>query len=140
MNTNKKSINNSKQSFKGKIILAEDDKFIARAYLDGLKRAGYTVIPSFDGQDTLEKIRQEQPDIVLLDIIMPKKNGFEVLEELKEDDKLKQIPVVILSNLGQETDVQQGMKSGAIDYLIKSDCSMDEVIEKVESVLSKKIT
>ncbi|MSU75222.1 MAG: response regulator, partial [Candidatus Magasanikbacteria bacterium] len=84
-----------------KILLAEDDRFIARAYSDGLTRAGYLVIPAGNGVEALEKIRSESPNLVLLDIIMPDKDGFEVLEEMKQDPKLKKIPVIILSNLGQ---------------------------------------
>ena len=121
-----------------KILLAEDDKFISRAYKDGLGRAGFNIITAFDGEEALEKIRQEKPDIILLDIVMPEKNGFEVLEEIKKDSQLKRIPVLILSNLGQERDIEKGKELGVVDYLIKSDYSMTEVIEKIKKYLGKK--
>jgi DNA-binding response OmpR family regulator len=118
-----------------KIVLAEDDKFISRAYFDGLSRAGFDVIQAYDGNAALVKIKEAKPDIVLLDVIMPEKNGFEVLEELKKDDELKRIPVIVLSNLGQETDIQKGRELGANDYMIKANYSMTEVIEKIKKLL-----
>jgi len=117
---------------KSKIVLVEDDKYIARAYKAGLERAGFEMFMATDGAEGLEKIKSEKPDLVLLDLIMPVKNGFEVLEELKMNDELKNIPVVILSNLGQDSDVARGKALGAVDYLIKTDWSMQEVVEKVK--------
>jgi len=118
-----------------KILLAEDDKFISLAYLDGLKRAGYNVEHAKDGKEALEKIKSFSPDLVFLDIIMPEMNGFEVLEEIKKDEKFKNLPVIILSNLGQDTDITKGKELGAVDYLIKANFSMAEVIKKIESYL-----
>jgi DNA-binding response OmpR family regulator len=115
-----------------KILLAEDDQFISRAYKDGLGRAGFEIIVAMDGLEASEKIREVRPDLVLLDLIMPGRNGFEVLEDMKADKQLKDIPVIILSNLGQESDVERGRSLGAEDYLIKSDISMKEVIEKIK--------
>ncbi len=121
-----------------KILLAEDDKFISRAYKDGMERAGFEIIIALDGAEAIKKIKSENPDLILLDLIMPEKNGFEVLEEIKMDDELKNIPVVILSNLGQDSDIEKGKALGAADYLIKSNLSMKEVIEKVKFHLAKK--
>ncbi len=123
---------------KYKILLAEDDKFISRAYYDGLSRAGYDVIAVFDGNDALEKIKNDKPDLILLDLIMPEKNGFETLEELKRDPLTKDIPVIIISNLGQDSDISQGLKLGAADYLIKSNYSLDEVADKIAKLLNIK--
>lgn len=123
---------------KKKILLVEDDKYIVRAYKDGLERAGFEVLTASDGNEALEKIKKDLPDLILLDLIMPVKNGFEVLEELKVDDGMKKIPVVILSNLGQDTDVEKGKALGAVDYLIKTDYSMKEVIEKTKFYVAKK--
>jgi len=120
---------------KVKIVLAEDDKFISKAYQDGLRRGNYEVIPAFNGIEAVEKIKAEKPDLILLDIIMPDKNGFEVLEEIKIIPELKNIPVIFLSNLGQETDIQKGRELGAVDYLIKSNFSMKEVISKISEYL-----
>lgn len=121
-----------------KILLAEDDKYICRAYKDGLERAGFQILVAFDGVEAMKKVHSEKPDLILLDLVMPIKNGFEVLEELKKDPALKRIPVIILSNLGQDSDVEKGKSLGAVDYLIKSDFSMKEVIEKVKKHLTKR--
>ncbi len=118
-----------------KILLAEDDKFISLAYKDGLSRAGYTVIHAENGKKALDLVKKEVPDIILLDVIMPEMNGFEVLEELKKIPKIKKIPVVILSNLGQESDIQKGQELGATDYMIKSNYSLGEVVDKIKKIL-----
>ncbi|MEA1963127.1 MAG: response regulator [Patescibacteria group bacterium] len=115
-----------------KILLAEDDKFISKAYQDGLGRAGFEVIAAYDGNEALKEARKEKPDIILLDLVMPEKNGFEVLEEIKADNDLKDIQIIILSNLGQSSDIQRGRDLGANDYLIKSNFSIKEVIEKIK--------
>jgi DNA-binding response OmpR family regulator len=120
-----------------KVLLAEDDKFISRAYFDGLSRAGYEVTLASDGNQALEKINSFKPDIVLLDVIMPDKNGFEVLEEIKKNPELKNLPVIILSNLGQDTDIQKGRELGASDYLIKSNSSLDQVSAKINQYVKK---
>ena len=120
---------------KFKILLAEDDKFISRAYKDGLERAGFIVIQATDGEQAMEKTKQEVPDIILLDLIMPVKNGFEVLKGVKADEATKNIPIIILSNLGQDSDIEKGRELGATDYMIKSNFSMNEVIEKIKGHL-----
>jgi DNA-binding response OmpR family regulator len=118
-----------------KLLLAEDDKFISRAYNDGLTKAGYEVVLAMDGAEALKMVKEDKPDMVLLDLIMPQKNGFEVLTELKADNETKNIPVIILSNLGQDSDIEKGKKLGAVDYLIKSNFSLKEVIEKINKHL-----
>lgn len=123
---------NNKKNKQIKILLAEDDKFISKAYQDGLGRAGFEVIAAYDGNEALNKIKSKKPNIILLDLIMPEKNGFEVLEEIKTDNDLKNIPIIILSNLGQSSDIQRGRDLGANDYLIKSNFSIKEVIEKMK--------
>ncbi|OGF27272.1 hypothetical protein A2331_03565 [Candidatus Falkowbacteria bacterium RIFOXYB2_FULL_34_18] len=125
-----------KSDKKIKILLAEDDKFIARAYTDGLTRSGYEVIAVTDGQEAIKQAKEKKPDIILLDLIMPVKNGFEALEEIKSDKNMKDVPVLILSNLGQDTDIKKGRDLGAVDYLIKSDYSMTEVIKKINKYLN----
>lgn len=129
-------INNTNPG-KAKIVLAEDDQFISRAYTDGLRRAGYEVVTAMDGNAAIAIIKAEKPDIILLDIIMPEKNGFEVIEEIKKDPELSAIPIIVLSNLGQDTDIQKGRDLGANDYFIKSNLSMAEVVAKVEQHLPK---
>lgn len=122
---------------KSKILLAEDDKFLSRAYKDGLEEAGFEVVIAFDGEAAIEKIRSEKPDLVLLDLIMPVKNGFEVLGDMAVDDTLKKIPVIILSNLSQESDVERGKALGAVDYLVKADYSLRAVVEKVTEHIAR---
>jgi len=121
-----------------KIILAEDDKYISKAYNVGLKDVGFDVSVAYDGNEALEKIKKDKPDLILLDLVMPEKNGFEVLEELGVNDELRKIPVIILSNLGQDSDIEKGRALGAVDYLIKSDLTMDEVIDKVKFHIAKR--
>ena len=120
---------------KAKILLAEDDKFISKAYHDGLVRAGFEVLAVEDGEQVLPKVKEFMPDIVLLDLIMPIKNGFEVLEDLSKEAKLAKIPVIVVSNLGQDSDVDKAKSLGAVDYLVKSNYSLKEIIEKIQSHL-----
>jgi len=122
---------------KKKILLAEDDKYILMAYKDGLGRAGFEVVVAMDGEDAMKKIRANKPDLILLDLIMPVKDGFSVLRDLKDDATLKKIPVIILSNLGQDSEIEEGKSLGAMDYMVKSNVSMKEVVEKLKKVLAK---
>ena len=118
------------------IVLADDESYIAIAYRDGLERAGFAVTVADNGQDALGAITLIKPDIVLLDLIMPKMNGFEVLKAIKADPALANIPIIVLSNLSQVTDEAEVRRLGANDFLIKSDYSLKQIIEKVESVLA----
>lgn len=119
---------------KYKILLAEDDQFIARAYKDGFEQAGFEVVAAVDGVETVKKIRSEKPDLLLLDLVMPIKSGFGVMEEIKADETIK-VPVLVLSNLSQESDIKKSKELGAIDYIVKSNISMKEVIEVVKKYL-----
>jgi len=120
---------------KKKILLAEDDKFISRAYKDGLTRAGFEVVHASDGVVAMEKLKSFSPDIILLDIIMPEKNGFETLEEIRKNPKFSKVPIFILSNLGQASDIEKGKELGASDYLIKSDFSISEVVKRINKYI-----
>jgi CheY-like chemotaxis protein len=120
-----------------KILVAEDDKFLIRAYSTKLTKEGFTVIMAANGNEAVEKTKTEKPDIILLDLIMPLKNGFDVLYELKQDEATKNIPVIITSNLSQETDIKRGKDLGADDYLVKSDTPIQAIVEKVKQVLAK---
>jgi DNA-binding response OmpR family regulator len=120
-----------------KVLIAEDDQFISKAYMQGFKRQGFEVILAMDGNEALLKAKTEKPDIILLDLIMPIKNGFEVLKELKEMPDFKYTPIIILSNLGQEADVEKGKNMGATEYLVKTNSSMHDVIDKVNQYLQK---
>ncbi len=117
---------------KKKILLVEDDRYINRAYNDGLSRAGFDVRVAHDGKEALQKIKEDKPDIILLDVLMPNMNGLEMLEEIRMDKSLAHTPVIVLSNLSQGTDVEKAKVLGVVEYLIKSDLSMEDVIEKVK--------
>lgn len=120
---------------KKKILVAEDDRFLLKVYSGKLEQAGYAVVTSNDGVEALRKAHEIKPDLMLIDMIMPKKNGFDVLLELKGDPETASIPVIILSSLGQENDVERGLQIGAADYLIKSNASFKDVKEKIEQYI-----
>jgi len=121
-----------------KIFVVEDDRFLHRLLTDKLHQWKAKVFSSFEGSDAVENIRKEQPDVILLDIILPGMDGFAILEKLKGDQGLKHIPVIILSNLGQEDDIKKGTALGAEDFLIKANFTLDEITQKVSRILGKK--
>lgn len=114
------------------VLIAEDDRFLGNVLKTKLQQEGFDVRVAVDGDDALAQIAALLPDILLLDVIMPKKNGFDVLAELRLKKGGSAMPVIILSNLGQEEDVKRGMALGAIDFLVKSDHSLQEVVNKVK--------
>ena len=118
-----------------RVLLAEDDRFLRKAAETALKRQGFTVIPAVDGEEALWMARADMPDIVLLDLIMPKLQGFEVLRALKADPATAKIPVIILSNLGQESDVKQAMDAGAVGYFVKANLSLQDLVKRVGEVV-----
>ncbi len=118
---------------KKKIVIVEDDsmllKYISAAFrTDG----GFDVYTGSDGEQGEQVIKEQKPDIVLLDIIMPRKNGFEVLKSLKKDKATAAIPVIVLTNLGQQKDLDQAKKLGAADYLVKVDMQVGDIVGKVK--------
>jgi len=117
------------------ILIIEDDKFLRQLVAQKLLKEGYDVSEAIDGEEGMRMIREEKPDLVLLDLILPGIDGFEVLSQMRKDEKLSQIPVIILSNLGQKEDVERGLNLGAIDYLIKAHFTPGEIIEKVKKAL-----
>ena len=119
-----------------RILLAEDDRFLRRAAEAALKRAGFTVLAAADGEEALRMAIAEKPDLVLLDLIMPKLQGFEVLKALKADPATAAIPVVVLSNLGQDGDVQRALEGGAVAYLVKANLSLDELVARARETLA----
>jgi len=117
-----------------KILIIEDDTFFQKLYQSKLHEKGFEVEIANDGEEGIEKIHTFKPDILLLDLIMPKKNGFEVLEFLSKDKTLQRIPVIVFSTLGQEQDIEKAKKLGAKDYITKGFLSFDELEEKIEKV------
>lgn len=116
-----------------KILVIEDDKFLSRALNDKLSMKGYQVELAFSGKEALEKIMTQKPDLILLDIMLPHKNGFQILEEMKRSDDLKNIPVIVLSNLGQESDIARAKELGANDYFVKADTPLKILVQKVDA-------
>lgn len=122
---------------KGKILLVEDDNILVEMYKMKLTEEGYEVFTSSNGVDALEIAKKESPEIILLDIILPGMDGFAILGSLKGEQKTKQIPVILLSNLGQDSDIEKGKKLGAQDYLVKANFTPTQVAEKIRVVLKK---
>ncbi len=122
---------------KTSVLLIEDEKMLAEMYSTKFTMEGYTVERAFDGQTGLDLAKKIKPDIILLDVIMPKLDGFSVLKELKKDPDLKAVPVILLTNLGQEDDIKKGRELGATDYFVKSNHSPSEIVDKVKTTLAK---
>jgi len=119
----------------GKILLIEDDNFLAGMYETKLKLDGFDVQIADDGQKGIDMVTKDTPDIILLDIILPKMDGFTVLKKLKENDQTKSIPVILLTNLGQQEDIDKGLALGAKDYLVKAHFMPSEVVNKIRGIL-----
>ncbi|MDO8505001.1 MAG: response regulator [bacterium] len=121
---------------KTKILIVEDDSFLAGIYAGKFESEGFKVSLATDGELGLKLAKKELPNIILLDVLLPKLDGFEVLEKLKANATTRVIPVVLLTNLGQKEDVERGFALGAADYLIKAHFMPAETIEKVKKVLA----
>lgn len=117
------------------VFLVEDDTFLCNIYQKKFEMEGFKVITADNGEKGLAEIKKKKPDVVLLDILLPKLDGFAVLSKLKADADTKDIPVILLTNLGQKDDVDKGIEAGAVDYLIKAHFKPSEVVEKVRKVL-----
>ena len=126
---------NAKQNVK--VLIVEDDVMLNKIYQTKLGIVGYKVFAAYDGEEGIKKMEEAVPNIVLLDLMLPKKNGFEVLETVKQNIKLNHLPVIILSNLGQGDDIERGKALGADDFLVKSNVKLEMVLEKIEQVLQK---
>ncbi len=122
---------------KQKVLMIEDDRFLRKVYRNKLTLAGFEFIEAINGQEGLNKIISEKPDIILLDLILPKINGFDVLIELKRNKEIKDIPVIILSNLNQESDKKRGLSLGAQEYLVKPEVSLSDVVNYVKELAVK---
>lgn len=118
-----------------KILIVEDDKFLRELIARKLIKEDFEVSEAVDGEEGIKKIIEEKPDLILLDLILPGIDGFEVLARMKKESALSSIPVIILSNLGQKDDVEKGLKMGAVDYLIKAHFTPGEIIEKIKVAL-----
>lgn len=119
------------------VLIVEDDSFLSDMYQTKFKVSGYEVLLAQNGMQCIELLKNSTsvPDIALLDVVMPKMDGLELLELLKKDDKTKNVPIILLTNLGQDKDVKKGLEMGADMYLIKAHYTPSQVVEKVEEVL-----
>lgn len=123
-----------------KILIAEDDQFLGSAYRVKMTKAGFEVQIARDGQEALDALQTFTPDLILLDLIMPVKDGFSTLQDIKANPAWQSIPVIVASNLGQKEDMEKSKQLGATDFIIKSDLSLEEIIEKINTVLSASST
>ena len=120
-----------------KVLIIEDDQRINKVYVAKFSVEGIKVATAIEGEEGLRKIYSELPDLIILDLMLPKKSGFDILKEIKADPKVKDIPVLILSNLAQEKEIEDGMALGAEGYIVKSNVSIQQVIEKIKETLKK---
>jgi len=119
------------------ILIIEDDDFFRELVKKKLLSVNFDVVESIDGEKGVKAIKEKKPDLVLLDLLLPNVDGFEVLSKVKSDPNLSSIPIIVLSNLGQQEDIERALKLGASDFLIKSQFDIDQVIEKIENILEK---
>lgn len=119
-----------------KILLADDDPAIRQLYGLEFKRKGFTVTEAVDGEDALSKAKGGEPDLIILDIMMPKMDGIMTLKKLKEDGDLKKIPVLMLTNFGQESLIKEAFNFGLADYILKYKITPAELADKINQVLS----
>lgn len=120
-----------------RIVVADDDRMFRKVAETTLRRLGYAVATASDGEEALQLIRSERPDMIVLDLIMPKLQGFDVLTILKQDALTSAIPVIVLSSLTQEQDKQEALDLGAVAYFNKTTFSMSELVKQVENALTK---
>lgn len=123
---------------KEKILIIEDDKFFRDLISKKLDAGGFDVAKAVDGKEAFEYLRDNIPSLIILDLILPGMDGYEVLSVLKKNEKWSQIPVVVLSNLGQREEIDRAMSLGADEYMVKVNYVPDEIIERVQSVIRKK--
>lgn len=117
-----------------KVLFIEDEEALQRALGDALEKRGWKVFKAIDGEHGVEVAKKELPGVILLDIVLPKKNGFEVLQALKAEVSTKDIPVMILTNLEGSADVEQALEHGAMTYLVKANYNLEDIIAKITNV------
>lgn len=124
------------------ILLVEDDPFLSSVLQLKLEKENFQLVRAVDGEEALKFLITQglKPDLILLDLILPKKNGFEVLESIRQDPLMEKIPVIIISNLGQPSDIERGKSLGVIDYFVKARLSIDELVNKVKTEVSKNLS
>lgn len=121
-----------------KLLVIEDDAVLRKALGEYLSAEGFEVIYAEDGEIGSQMALNENPDLILLDIVLPKKDGYQVLKEVKSNEQTQHIPIVLLTNLGSISDVEKALEMGATTYLVKADYKLEEVTEKIKEILSIK--
>ena len=120
-----------------KILFIEDESALQKTFGDILGQEGYEMVSALDGQEGLRLVKAKKPDLILLDLILPKLHGFEVLKKLKEDEDTKDIPIIVLTNLEGVGDVEKALELGATTYLVKANYTLEEVISKIKKALGE---
>lgn len=120
-----------------KILFIEDESALQKTFGDLLKQEGYEMVSALDGEIGLKLVKTEKPDLILLDLILPKLHGFEVLKKIKEDEQTKDIPVIVLTNLEEMTEVGKAIGLGAKAYLVKMQYTLEELLEKIKNALGE---
>lgn len=118
-----------------KILLIEDDPFLVDIYTTGLMKAGYQIEVARDGETGIKKIKEFQPDLLVLDIILPKADGWQILNKLRENQKKDKLKIVILSNLGEKEEIKKGLELGVVKYFVKAEYTPTEIIEEIKKIL-----
>jgi two-component system, OmpR family, alkaline phosphatase synthesis response regulator PhoP len=122
---------------KKRVLVIEDDVFLQNLEVSNLEKNGFEVVPVSTGEEAMKKIHEPNIDIILLDIVLPDFDGFEILKKIKTDKLIKNIPVIIFSNLSDEKDIEKGRELGANEFLVKSNFTLGELIQKINIILKK---
>ena len=119
------------------ILVVEDDKYLNNAYVAKLSKVGFEVRTALDGEEAIDVLNQVTPDLIILDLVMPKKDGFEVIKEVRSNAENKTLPIIVLSNLGGDEDIKKALELGANDYFVKTQHPMSEIVEKSKKYESR---
>lgn len=120
-----------------KILIVEDEQVLSKVFKEKFAKSGFETKVSADGEAAMLDVVAFKPDVIVLDLVLPKKNGFTVLKEIKENQDISMIPVIVVSNLGEDSDIKRVLSLGAADYFVKSQHPINEIVEKVKSVLTE---
>jgi two-component system, OmpR family, alkaline phosphatase synthesis response regulator PhoP len=123
-----------------KILIVEDEEILLTALSEELKQEGFQVVGAKDGMEGVETAKSEKPDLILLDLVMPRLDGIGALKQMKDDAEIKEIPVVILTNLSDYDKISDALSLGAMDYLVKANYRLEELVNKIKTVLERKAT
>jgi len=118
-----------------KVLIVEDDSFLQELEAKKLSKAGFEILTASTGEEAMRKINEPDIDIILLDLILPNYDGFDILKKIRQTENLKNTPVIVFSNLSEEKDVNKSKELGATDFMVKSNFTLDELIERINSLL-----